>query len=136
LTVNQNGAATSDLACRCPVYPQKRTLELNREMSALCQKQTSRIGSREGEVAKPFTEADALLRDVYSSLKSGNAGSIKHRVRRARGYRDSTHQQLAGDLASHCHDLIFVKPGPHQIGDEQLQPVRRTRIAGLTEISP
>src|SRR6516165_10991710 len=25
---------------RCPLYPQKRTLELSREMSALCQKQT------------------------------------------------------------------------------------------------
>jgi hypothetical protein len=44
-------------------------------------------------------------------------------------YNGSTHQQLAGDLASHCHDLIFTKPGPHQIGDEQLQPIGRTRIA-------
>src|SRR6516164_7252722 len=26
---------------QCPLYPQKRTLELGREMSALCQKQTS-----------------------------------------------------------------------------------------------
>src|SRR5262249_11543789 len=25
---------------QCPLYPQKRTLELSREMSALCQKQT------------------------------------------------------------------------------------------------
>jgi len=30
----------------------------------------------------------------------------------------STHEQLTGDLTSHCHDLIFAKPGPHQIGDE------------------
>jgi len=31
-----------DLACGlCPLYPQKRTLELRRVMSALCQKQTS-----------------------------------------------------------------------------------------------
>ena len=26
---------------QCPLYSQKRTLELSREMSALCQKQTS-----------------------------------------------------------------------------------------------
>jgi hypothetical protein len=25
----------------CPLYPQKRTLELSREMSAMCQKRTS-----------------------------------------------------------------------------------------------
>jgi hypothetical protein len=31
--------ATTRSSLRCPLYPQKRTLELNREMSALCQKQ-------------------------------------------------------------------------------------------------
>jgi hypothetical protein len=33
--------ATSVASAPCPLYPQKRTLELSREMSALCQKQTS-----------------------------------------------------------------------------------------------
>src|SRR5262249_31685422 len=30
---------------QCPLYPQKRTLELSLEMSALCQKRTSDSGS-------------------------------------------------------------------------------------------
>src|SRR5215472_6603424 len=37
-TVTPSDRAAS--ASRCPLYPQKRTLELNRVMSALCQKRT------------------------------------------------------------------------------------------------
>src|SRR5262249_26963548 len=46
----------------------------------------------------------------------------------------STHQQLAGYLASRRHDLILAEAGLHQIGDKQLEPVGRTRVAGLAEV--
>src|SRR6516164_3052283 len=35
--------ALRSASTRCPLYPQKRTLELSLEMSALCQKRTCRL---------------------------------------------------------------------------------------------
>jgi hypothetical protein len=40
LAERRTAAAASD---QCPLYPQKRTLEIDRVMSALCQKQTFAI---------------------------------------------------------------------------------------------
>jgi hypothetical protein len=46
----------------------------------------------------------------------------------------STHQQLAGHLAPRRHDLILAEAGLHQVGDEQLEAVSWTRVAGLAEV--
>jgi hypothetical protein len=46
----------------------------------------------------------------------------------------TTHQQLAGHLASHRRDLILAETSLHQVGDEQLEPIGRARVAGLAEI--
>jgi hypothetical protein len=40
-----------------------------------------------------------------------------------------THEQIAGDLAAHLGHVILADPGLHQVGDEKLKPVRRTRDA-------
>src|SRR5262249_40032320 len=47
---------------QCPLYPQKRTLELNREMSALCQKRTSGLDLTRGYSALLLRRGDQELR--------------------------------------------------------------------------
>jgi hypothetical protein len=46
----------------CPLYPQKRTLELSRGMSALCQKQTHAV-----------QQSLTLRRAAYSGVHSSNS---------------------------------------------------------------
>src|SRR5215470_5979036 len=85
---------------------------------------------------------------MRSSSSSAQASSAGSKLRRARlrcleaedelevrsNDRESTHQKLASHLASHRRDLILTETGLHQVGDEQLQPVGRTRITSLTKI--
>jgi hypothetical protein len=61
-----------DLPCGlCPLYPQKRTLELSREMSALCQKQT--LVERVGMSALCQKQTFAVSIDHLAALSQGAA---------------------------------------------------------------
>jgi hypothetical protein len=57
----------SAVSAQCPLYPQKRTSELSREMSALCQKQT---------FAEPRSEGSARLRDKHDNAVIGHGGKL------------------------------------------------------------
>src|SRR5262249_10572067 len=46
---------------RCPLYPQKRTLELSRGMSALCHKQTPTLATGVGLGCSKSTNKSALI---------------------------------------------------------------------------
>src|SRR6266568_4149340 len=48
--------------------------------------------------------------------------------------RRSAHQQLACHLAAHGDHLVLGNPRLHEVGDKELQPVRRARVAGLAQI--
>ena len=72
---------------QCPLYPQKRTSELSRAMSALCQKQTSRLYSvasrwggplhrRElGHRAHPTSELRAAISEIAEAAFARNIKS-------------------------------------------------------------
>jgi hypothetical protein len=59
------------LSARCPLYPQKQTLELSREVAALCEKRTSPylfkhlVGAGEGYPPTP-----SLVRAAFSDPKT------------------------------------------------------------------